>query len=76
MDASQIPLESVSSSNVLAMGYDEETQTCVVEFKRGGKYKIHPMTEYEYLDLREADSIGRHYNTEVKNNSKYDITKL
>ena len=67
---------AVKSSNVAALGYDSKTQLAEVEFTRGGVYKIEGMSFKEFKELKNADSIGKHYNMQVKNNPKYTIDKL
>lgn len=66
MDARKIPIVSVSSSNLRGVGYDEDTQVMVVEFHNGSKYQVLNTTKEEYDALIGADSVGKHYNQNIK----------
>jgi len=58
-----IPLTPVSSRAVAALGYDPETKTARVQFSSGREYEYPGVEEHEFAALRDADSIGRHFNT-------------
>lgn len=64
-----ITLHPVKSSNIAAIGHDPETNTLVVEFKKGGKYAYSPVTEEGYLALSSASSIGKYFHGNIRNNS-------
>jgi hypothetical protein len=76
MDARKIPTKAVTSSNISRIGYDEPTKTCVVEFIRGGKYKIEGMTQRQFDEFSGASSLGSYYNSEIKHNGVYSISKM
>ena len=51
---------------VTSLGYDPETQTLAVRFKRGGAlYHYHDVTEDKYKHLLAADSIGKHLQAHI-----------
>ncbi len=52
-------MQPVKSSNVSAVGYDEENKTLTVEFRSGGIYQYAGVPPEMYADLLEADSVGR-----------------
>jgi len=51
-------LVKVDSSMIYAVGYDEETQTLEVVFKRTGVYRYHNVPKDAYEQLMESDSKG------------------
>lgn len=60
-----IPLESVESSFIDAMGYDPETETCRVRY-RDGKEFDYRLTQAEYDRWRNAPSVGKYFHQHVK----------
>lgn len=57
-------LTPVSSSNVGAVGYQDET--LYVEFLNGGYYKYIGVPEHEYNNLLSAESVGKYLNSNIK----------
>jgi hypothetical protein len=49
---------NVDSSNLAAVGYDEESSILQVEFKNGGTYQYFDVPENLFEGLRDADSVG------------------
>jgi hypothetical protein len=66
MDAKTIPLNPVSSSNVAAIGYDEKSETLVVEFLNGAKYAYSDIELPTWEALRDASSIGSYLAQNIK----------
>ncbi len=58
--------EPVQSSSVGSMGYDARKHLLEVEFRNGGVYRYLDVPEAEYQALKDADSVGRHLNQEIK----------
>ncbi|HET7229470.1 MAG TPA: KTSC domain-containing protein [Longimicrobium sp.] len=58
--------EPVQSSSVGSIGYDARKHLLEVEFRNGGVYRYLDVPEAEYQALRDADSVGRHLNQEIK----------
>jgi len=64
----------VSSSNIQAIGYDADSQTLEVEFKKGPAYQYTGVPQSEYDAMMAADSKGTFLNTNIK--GRYPFTKL
>lgn len=64
-------MQLVKSSMLHSMAHDSETNTLIVKFKEDGP-------EYDYADvpasaftkMMEAESIGKHFGTNIRNNFK------
>ena len=65
--------EMVSSSNIVSVGYDPNSETLEVEF-RGGVYEYYNVPQFMYDRLMEAGSIGTFFNAEIKDS--YACAKL
>jgi len=59
--------QAVSSSNIVAVGYDEDLQLLEVEFLNGSVYQYMNVPSVVYTQLIEASSAGQFFNTHVKN---------
>jgi hypothetical protein len=59
--------EPVSSSNLLSVGYNPESETLEVEFKNSSVYEYYNVPQFMYERLMQAGSIGSFFNTEIKN---------
>ena len=59
--------EPVSSSNLVSVGYDPNSETLEVEFKNTGLYQYYNVPLFMYERMMAADSIGRFFNAEIKN---------
>lgn len=64
-------MTNVDSSNVEAVGYDEDSSTLQVEFKNGGVYQYFDVPEVVFIGLRDADSVGRYLNANIKGTYRY-----
>ena len=64
----------VTSSNVATVGYDVNTMTLEVEFKHGSVYEYFDVPEVVHQGLMTADSVGKYFNQNIKDNYRY--TKL
>ena len=65
-------MHSVSSSNVAAVGYDNESQTVYIQFLHGSLYAYKGVPEHEFENLRTASSIGSYLNRNYKNVYPYE----
>ena len=65
--------KSVSSSSLISVGYDPNSETLEVEFKNG-VYEYYNVPQFMYDRLMEAGSIGTFFNAEIKNS--YACAKL
>lgn len=61
----------VDSSNVEAVGYDEDSSTMQVEFKNGTMYQYFDVPENVFIGLRDADSVGGYLAASVKGAYRY-----
>jgi hypothetical protein len=59
--------QSVSSSNLVSVGYDVESYTLEVEFN-SGIYQYYNVPEHIYEDLMSAASLGSYLHHYIKNN--------
>ena len=60
--------DAVSSSNLVSVGYNPDSETLEVEFKNSGVYEYYNVPQFIYERLMQASSIGTFFNTEIKNN--------
>lgn len=58
--------EPVSSSNVAAVGYDPDSETLEVEFKKSGIYQYFNVPAFMFERLVAADSVGKFFNAEIR----------
>lgn len=70
----QIEKKPVTSSNIEAIGYDEETQTLRVWFKNGGAYDYDKVPKEEFEALQNASSVGSYFASNIK--GKYAYKKV
>lgn len=64
--------QSVESSNILSVGYKEDTQTLEVEFKGGTVYQYSDVPKTEYENLINAVSVGSYFHQNIKNNFSFN----
>ena len=62
----------VKSSNVFAIGYNEETGTLQVEFKNGSVYEYYEVPENVFVTFMNAESKGRF----IRNLYKYKYREV
>lgn len=71
IDPSLIKLNPVShSSNIKAIGYDEDSQILVVQFLDGGKYKYEAVPPQIYKDFLRSQSMGKYFHASIKGKFK------
>lgn len=66
--------QSVSSSNIASIGYDEATQTLEIEFHGGGIYQYHGVPINIYQGLMSASSHGHFFHEFIKD--RFSFTKI
>lgn len=66
--------QSVTSSNLKAVGYDEATKTLEVEFKNGSTYQYDDVPQAEYEAMMDAESVGRYFLANIKD--RYTTRKV
>ena len=59
--------QSVVSTNLMSVGYDERTQTLEVEFLNGRVYQYYDVPSHMHEQLMQAPSKGQFFNTYIRN---------
>ena len=59
--------ESVASTNLMSVGYDEETETLEVEFLNGRIYQYYGVPNNLHDQLMQAPSKGQFFHNHVRN---------
>lgn len=60
----------VTSNPFRSIGYDAKTKTLEVEYKNGRRYHLSGVPSGVHYNLVNADSIGNHYNLNIRNKYK------
>lgn len=58
--------QPVSSSNLVSVGYDANSETLEIEFKSGVVYRYFNVPAFEYQQLMSAGSHGVYFNANIK----------
>jgi hypothetical protein len=66
--------ETVDSSNLASVGYDEANEILEIEFNHGGVYQYFDVPKEEYDALMNADSLGSYFFHNIRD--VYDYSKL
>ena len=66
--------QSVSSSNLLSIGYDKNEQILEVEFINGGVYQYSGVPKSIYDELMGADSHGTYLHENIRDNYPFKKT--
>ena len=72
MNPENVEMISVSSSNVSAIGYDEDSQTLYVGFLNNTMYIYKGVPIVEFEGLKNAPSIGSYLHRNIKNLFPYE----
>ncbi len=59
-------MQTVSSSNISAIGYDLDAKTLTVQFKSGAAWRYGKVSAKDAAKLLAADSIGRHFAAHIR----------
>ena len=62
---------AVRSQEIAIVGYDEETRTLEIVFRRGGVYHYFDVPQGTYHTLMAAPSRGTYFSQAVKNRFRY-----
>lgn len=69
--------EEVKSSNLKAIAYtNEDTKILVIQFHGGQIWAYTPVTLEAYHEFKRAESLGKWFNTNLKNNILVSAFKL
>ena len=75
-----IPMQSVKSSQIAAVGYDGSSETLAIQFhtgvERGIVYHYSPVPSGMYYGLVSAESIGRFFGQHIKANDAIKFEKV
>ena len=63
--------ESVSSTNISELGYDENRRVLEVLFHGGSVYQYFDVPPQIYNELRQASSVGQYINANIKGYFRY-----
>ena len=74
VNPSAVPMYSVVSSQLSFIGYDEDKAELFVTFKKGQTYKYSDVPKAIFTRLKNADSVGSFYATNIK--GKYESEKV
>ena len=66
--------QTVSSSNINSVGYDESTGILEIEFNNGGIYQYSNVPLSEYESLISASSVGQYFHQNIK--ERYSFIKV
>ena len=69
-------LKTVISSRIAKVGYSAGDHELVLEFKKGRKYKYYPVPIVMYELLMSAESLGKFFELNIKNNKTISHEKL
>ena len=58
-------MQYVESSNLKAIGYDDNNAILEIEFKNGSAYEYYDVPQYEYDGFMSADSKGKYANANI-----------
>ena len=67
-------MQSVKSSQIAEVGFDEKTGTLAVRFHGGGLYHYAGVGKKDFESLTKAKSIGSHFSSAIK--GKFKFTKV
>ncbi len=67
--------QNVESSDLLSVGYDEDTQTLEIEFNSGGIYQYYSVPQNIYEGLMNASSHGKFFYEYIRGNYHYRKVK-
>ena len=59
--------QSVSSSNLSSVGYDDRTETLEVQFQNGSVFQYHDVPAETHKQLMQARSVGGFFHSNIKN---------
>ena len=63
--------ESVESSNIASIGYDEASHTLEIEFLNGNVYQYFDVPKNIYEGIMKASSHGEYLASQIKGNYRY-----
>lgn len=64
--AAHIPMEAVESSNLSAIGYDQDKHILAIQFKSGATYHYVSVASDQFFEFYNALSKGTYYSENIK----------
>jgi uncharacterized protein len=61
----------VNSSAIVSVGYDRDGMMLEIEITGGAVYQYFDVPEPVYREFMSADSLGKYYNTNIRNSYRY-----
>lgn len=75
--ATNITRVDVESLQIQSVGYSEKSSVLEIEFKGGGVYQYKNVSPKTYVDLLEAESVGRYFGQNIKKDTEqYPFTMI
>lgn len=65
----------VTSSQISKIGHDPRTNTLVVVFNNGSRYKYANVTTALFEELRTAESVGSFFSKRIKGNTSHPFER-
>lgn len=59
--------QSVDSSQIASVGYDQDTEELEIEFHNGSLYVYKNVPFNEFQSLMDAESVGKYFSSNIKN---------
>ena len=66
-----VQMINVDSSNIYSVGYDENNCILYVDFRSGSRYEYFSVPKAEFIELLNASSKGRYFNSNIRNKYEY-----
>jgi KTSC domain len=63
--------QSISSSNIAEVGYDENSRVLEVQFTSGIVYQYFDVPPQIHAEMMQASSAGQYLNANIKGNFRY-----
>ncbi len=63
--------QTVVSSNIAEIGYDENSRTLEVLFNNGSVYQYFDVPPQIHAEIMQAGSVGQYLNANIKGNFRY-----
>ena len=69
-----VEMLAVESSNILEVGFDEDTETLYITFKSGITYSYENVPYFTFEEMQGAESVGSYFHKNIR--GVYAFTKL
>ena len=66
-----VQMQQVESSNIAAVGYDQDAEVLYIEFNNGTTYSYDMVPFYVYEELMDADSKGQYFHKYIRTVYEY-----